>query len=438
MFINKRFYIALTFVILCFIAGFKSTFIFSSAQLLLLALVALCGYECIALFITDKRTVTCKRVCPERLSNGDENEIVLHLHSNYGFTVRLEIIDEISPIFQRRDLLFKVELGKNADAVLRYSLLPVKRGVYAFGIIPIFATTRIGFISRRFKSAEPFYTKVYPSYIYLKQYELMAASNKLRQTGNKKVRQIGQQLEPDQIKDYVKGDDYRIINWKATARRNKLMVNIFQEERAQNVYCIIDKGRTMQAAFNGMTLLDYSINAALAISYVAMLKGDKTGLLTFERKFDTYVPPFRHAVQMNRIQEALYHQVTSFAESDYLALYRQLCKNAKNRGLLLVFTNFDSVAAMQRQLQYLAMMAKNHSVVVIFFEDAELTSLVGKIPENKAETYETVIAEKLIYEKQLITRKLRQHNILSLLTHPNELTVNVINKYLEIKARGNW
>ena len=169
----------------------------------------------------------------------------------------------------------------------------------------------------------------------------MASTNQLKQYGNKKIRKIGQQLEPDQIKDYVKGDDYRIINWKATARRNKLMINVFQEERAQNLYCVIDKGRTMQSAFNGMTLLDYSINASLALAYVAMLKGDKTGLLTFERRFDTLILPSRTPLQMNRIQEALYSQQTAFAESDYSVLYQNVNKYAANRGLMLVFTNFD-------------------------------------------------------------------------------------------------
>jgi uncharacterized protein (DUF58 family) len=141
---------------------------------------------------------------------------------------------------------------------------------------------------------------------------------------------------------------------------------------------------------------------------------------------------------LNHIQEALYCQQTTFLESDFLSLYQQMNTHVKNRGLLLVFTNFDSVAAMQRQLRYLSMMAKRHSVLVIFFENTELESLTGRQPEDKEEAYETIIAEKLEYEKRLIIHKLRQHNILSLLTHPNELTVNVINKYLEIKARGNW
>lgn len=438
MFIRNRLYIVLVFVVLCFIAGLRSTFLFTVAQFALLALTGLCLYEIVLLFFAAKNAIQCHRECSDRFSNGDENEIKLHLTNAYPFSVRLEIIDEIPPIFQRRDLLFVLQMEKQTDKVLKYNLRPVKRGIYGFGQTNVFVSTKIGFISRRFKSGTPCNIKTYPSYIYLKQYEIIAASNQLKQAGNKKIRRIGQQLEPDQIKDYVKGDDYRTINWKATARRSKLMTNVFQEERAQNVYCIIDKGRTMQSAFREMTLLDYSINASLAVSYVAMLKGDKSGLLTFERKFDTFVPPSRSSVQMNRIQEALYYQQTSFMESDFLALYQQINKNVINRGLLLIFTNFDSVAAMQRQLRYLSMMAKRHSVLVIFFENTELESLVGKQPENKEEAYETVIAEKLDYEKRLIIYKLRQHNILSLLTRPNELTVNVINKYLELKTRGNW
>jgi uncharacterized protein (DUF58 family) len=438
MFINQRLYIVLILITLCFIAGVVSVFLFTVAQFLLLATIVLCTCEFIVLFIGRKEAITCIRECSERFSNGDDNEIRLHITNAYPFAVDLEIIDEIPPVFQRRDLLFRMKMDKQTDKVLKYQLHPVKRGVYGFGHVNVFVSAKTGFISRRVKAASPCNIKVYPSYIYLKQYEIIASSNKLNQFGNKKIRQIGQQLEPDQIKEYVKGDDYRIINWKATARRNKLMANVFQEERAQNVYCVIDKGRTMQSAFNGMTLLDYSINACLAIAYVAMLKGDKTGLLTFERRFDTFIPPSRSVLQMNQIQEALYHQQTAFAESDYLSLYQKMNKDVKDRGLLLVFTNFDSVAAMQRQLRYLSMMAKRHSVLVIFFENSGLESLAGKQPENKEEAYETVIAEKLEYEKRLIIHKLRQHNILSLLSHPNELTLNVINKYLEIKARGNW
>lgn len=438
MFINKRLYIVVIGIILCFIAGYISVFLFTLAQMFLLLLIVLCLYEIVLLFFVKKKAITCRRECAERFSNGDNNEIVLHLSNTYPFPVSLEIIDEIPPVFQRRDLLFQMKMHKQENKILKYSIRPVRRGVYHFSRINVFATTRIGFISRRFKTGEECDVKVYPSYLLLKHYEIIATSNKLNLIGNKKINKIGQQLEPDQIKDYVKGDDYRIINWKATARRNKLMANVFQDEKAQNVFCVIDKGRTMQSAFEEMTLLDYSINATLALSYVAMLKGDKTGLLTFESKFDTLIHPSRSSMQMNQIMEALYAQQTAFAESDYLTLYQQINKDVRNRGLLLIFTNFDSVAAMQHQLRYLSMIAKRHTVLVVFFENTELDELSTKTPESKEDFYETVIAEKLGYEKRLIVSKLRQHNILSLLTHPANLTVDVINRYLEIKARGNW
>jgi len=438
MFVNKRLYIAISVVVLCFILGYKSAFIFTVAQILLLVLIVLCINDFILLYLTQKKAISCTRECAERFSNGDENTVRLHLSNKYLFPVSLQIIDEIPDIFQVRDLLFSFKMNGREDKVLRYSLRPVKRGVYKFGKINVFASTKIGLISRRFKTGIPIDVKVYPSYIYLHQYELMATSNKLLLQGNKQIRKIGQQLEPDHIKEYVKGDDYRIINWKATARRNKLMSNVFQDERAQNVYCLIDKGRTMQSAFEGMTLLDYSINASLALSYVTILKGDKTGLLTFEKQIETMVPASRYLGQMGHIQDALYAQKTSFAESDFSALYQYVNKNIKHRSLLVIFTNFDSVPAMQRQLRYLSMLAKRHAILVVFFENTELQELAERQPKTKEEVYETVIAEKLEYEKTLIINKLRQHNILSLLTHPNNLTINTINKYLEIKARGEF
>jgi uncharacterized protein (DUF58 family) len=141
---------------------------------------------------------------------------------------------------------------------------------------------------------------------------------------------------------------------------------------------------------------------------------------------------------MLHIQEALYAQTTSFMESDFSSLYKFVSQHIKNRSLLLVFTNFDSVPAMQRQLNYLSIMSKRHAVVVIFFENIELEELTKKQPQTKDDFYETVIAEKLAYEKTMIINKLRQCNVLSVLTRPNELTVKTINKYLEMKASGGW
>ncbi len=435
MFIKKRFYIVVIFIILCFTAGYVNVFMFTLAQMLLFLFILIIFYEFILLYLVRKKPIQCNRECSDHFSNGDENEIKLHLSNLYPFPVKLEIIDEIPIQFQIRDLIFRMDMNKQEDKILKYHIRPVKRGIYKFGIVNIFVSSQIGLISRRIKTGEPCSVKVYPSFIHLKEFEYIASSNKLSQYGNKKIRKIGQQLEPEQIKDYIKGDDYRFINWKATARRGKLMTNVFRDERAQNIYSIIDKGRTMQSAFEKMTLLDYSINASLALSYVALLKGDKAGFITFERKIDTLVPAAKTPLQLQNIQEALFSQKTAFYESDFQILYQSINKNIKSRSLLIIYTNFDSILSMQRQLRYLSMLAKRHTVLTVFFENTELGNLVTQLPENKTQAYESVIAEKLIYERTLIIHKLRQQNVLSLLTRPDQLTVNVINQYLDIKAR---
>jgi uncharacterized protein (DUF58 family) len=166
----------------------------------------------------------------------------------------------------------------------------------------------------------------------LHEYELMAMSNKLTEIGIKKVRQLGHHTEFEQIKEYVKGDDYRTINWKATARRHQLMVNTFQSERSQHIYNVIDKGRVMQSAFQGMTLLDYAINASLVLSYIAIHKDDNAGLITFERQFDSFVSASKKEGQMQLLLENLYNQSTTFGESDYSSLYIHLNKHTQQRS----------------------------------------------------------------------------------------------------------
>ena len=189
------------------------------------------------------------------------------MESSYSHPVSLEIIDEIPFIFQKRDVDFQVKLGANEGKTVTYHLRPTHRGVYSFGHIRVFVTGKIGFISRRYTCAESLDIKVYPSYLMLHQYELLAISDNLTELGIKRIRRVGHHTEFEQIKEYVKGDDYRTINWKASARRHGLMVNVYQDERSQQIYNVIDKGRVMQQAFRGMTLLDYAINASLVLSY---------------------------------------------------------------------------------------------------------------------------------------------------------------------------
>jgi uncharacterized protein (DUF58 family) len=349
------------------------------------------------------------------------------------------VIDEVPVVFQRRDVLFKAPIRKNGDVTSTYALRPTKRGVYGFGHARVFVSTPLGLMQRRFTCCESQDVKVYPSYLMLRQYELLAMSNNLTEMGIKRVRRIGNNTDFEQIKDYIVGDDYRTINWRATARRHQLMVNVYQDERSQQVFSVIDKGRMMQQAFQEMTLLDYAINAALVLSFVTINKQDKAGIVTFADQFGTFVPPSKQEGQMQTIQEALYAEQTQFGETDYSALLAGLSRHVTRRSLLILYTSFTSMASMRRQLQYLRQLALRHRLLVVFFEDEELkdyiTSGISGISSSTESVYQHVIAEKFVYEQRLIVQTLRQYGIQSLLTTPRNLSVDVINKYLEIKSK---
>jgi len=243
-------------------------------------------------------------------------------------------------------------------------------------------------------------------------------------------------MEFEQIKDYVLGDDLRTINWKASAKKNQLMVNKFQDEKSQPVYAVIDKGRMMKMPFEGLTLLDYAINAALVISNVVLKKQDKAGIFTFSKKVENRVVAQRRTSQMNLILEGLYHINTNFFESDFSRLYADIKRNITHRSLILLFTNFETLEALHRQMPYLIAIAKNHLLVVIFFKNTELDTLIKQKAKTIQQTYDKVIAEKFTFEKRLIVNELKKYGIYSVLTNPEDLTSNTINKYLEIKARG--
>jgi uncharacterized protein (DUF58 family) len=347
----------------------------------------------------------------------------------------VEVIDEIPVVFQRRDVCFKAHILSEEAKTIKYVLRPTQRGVYDFGLIRVFVASPLSLLQRRFSCGEEKDVKVYPSFLMLHQYELLAISNNLTEMGIKRIRRVGHHTDFEQIKDYVAGDDFRTINWKASARRSKLMVNVYQDERSQQIYSVIDKGRVMQQAFNGMTLLDYSINASLVLSYVAMYKEDKAGLVTFSSDFDTFVPASRQPGHMQMLLESLYAQQTAFDETDYSALVANLNKHVNKRSLVVLYTNFTGRISLQRQLPYLQQLNSKHRLLVVFFEDEELRRYCDSRPKNLEDYYRHVMADRFAYEQRLIVSTLRQYGILSLLTTPENLSVDVVNRYLEMKAR---
>ncbi len=382
-----------------------------------------------------KEGIIAERIIGDRFSIGDENKVGIELQNNYGFSVRCSIIDEIPVQFQDRKWLRKAVLPANGQQLLQYYLRPLSRGEYIFEDINVFAHGPLGIINRRFVFPAHHVVKVYPSYIQMRRYQLLAVSNKLQEAGVKKIRRLGHSMEFEQIKEYVRGDDYRTINWKATARKGDLMVNNYTDERSQQIYCLINKGRVMKMPFNGLTLLDYAINASLVLTNVALVKQDRAGIISFEKNVDTFLQADKKPTQMNQVLELLYRQKTEYLEADFEKLFSVIRNRVTNRSLLVLFTNFESLESLQREMPALKKMAKYHLLLTVFFENTELKALTEKDATTLEGIYIKTIAEKFNYEKKQMVKELLKNGIPSILTTPENLTVNTINKYLELKTR---
>lgn len=434
LYLGKRLYGSLAVCILLFIWAF----FFPLTRLVpltgLLLLVSLVIVDYILLFGMEKG-LSCVREVPERLSNGDDNDIRLYLDNRYMFPAHLEVIDEVPVQFQKRNILWRISIAARSSTLLTYQVCPTRRGEYSFGHVNVYGLSPLSFLKRRYRLETPKTTAVFPSFLRLRKYILMATSNRLDELGVKRERRRGHSLEFEQIKEYVHGDDYRTLNWKATARKGQLMVNQFMDERAQQVYMVIDKGRLMKMPFNGLTLLDHAINASLVLSHIVLVKMDKAGLITFSDKRGAFLPADRRPSQMTKILELLYQQKTRFLESDYEKLYARIRSQLHQRSLLMLFTNFETLQGMQRQLPYLRGLSQHHLLLVVIFENSAIQERSHQPATTAEEVYIKTIAGKFAFEKRQIALELERYGIQTILTAPEHLTVNTISKYLAIKAR---
>lgn len=435
MFFSKRFFIIPGIIAGLFVFGHFFRFVYVVAKISLLFFAAMVIIDFVLLY-SIKKPIVAKRDVPERLSNGDENKIVIYLKNNSRTNFGLEIIDEIPFQFQKRDFSIQSEIEAEGEKIFEYRLKPVTRGEYKFGKLNVFISQRLGLVIRRLRFDLELSVPVYPAFIQMRKYELLAVSNRLAEAGIKKIRRLSHTMEFEQIKEYVQGDDYRTINWKATARRSQLMVNQYLDEKSQKVFCIIDMGRNMKMPFEGMTLLDYAINSSLVLSNIAMLKQDKAGLITFSHKIHTVLPAERGKMQMKRILESLYNQQTDFLEPNFEQLYITIKRKVNHRSLLVLFTNFEWHISMMRQINFLRQLGKQHFLLVVLFENTELYSVLQQKATSVNDVYLKTVVEKLNFEKRLIVKELNKYGIHSILTEPKNLNVKTINKYLQLKAMG--
>ncbi len=435
IYLPDRFFQVLGAAIALFVGAFFVPFLFPVAQALLVLVAGFVVFDAMLLFAKNVQ-IDGKRSLPQRLSLGDENEVKIWLRNRSKIGLDITIIDELPYQLQKRDFEINLHLATNEQQNLKYNIRPTQRGEYEYGTMNLFVSSFLGLVQRRIQLPFSGVFPVYPSILQMKKFELKAFQRISSFDGLKKQRRLGHSYEFEQIKNYVRGDDFRSINWKATSRRSELMVNQYEDERSQQIYCIIDKSRVMRMPFNRLSLLDYAINSTLVVANIALRKYDRAGLISFSDKLGTALKADRKPNQLNLILNALYNEKERNLESNYELLYQAVTNLISGRSLIMLYTNFESKYALERVLPILRKIAQRHLLVVVFFKNTEIEEYAEQPALNVEQIYKQTIAQKMLIEKQQMQQILRQYGIQTILTAPEDLSLNSVNKYLELKSRG--
>lgn len=434
-YLSRFFFLVYFGVVLLFVLSTTYPNLLIVAQAILIIILGLTLIDILLIF-SSKKPIAIKREVDERLNLGDKNEVKLLVTNLTNQPIGYRLYEGFPISMQERSKAYVGILGPKKTTSYIYDFTPKTRGDYEFGNVFLFISSVFNLVSRRVVLPLKQEVQVFPSVVQLKKYELLVFQQQKVSVGIKKIRRLGNNSEFEQIKNYVQGDEVKKINWKATGRTNTLMVNQYQEEKSQNVYCIIDKSRSMQMEFEGLSMLDYAINSTMVLSNITIKNGDKTGLITFSDKMGSQLAADKSAGQLRRIMEELYSQKTRFLEPNYALLYNSLRRTVKTRSLIILFANFETEFAMRRALPILRKIKEKHVLVTVLFQNSDLEALAFKQPKTIRDVYQSAVAEKMTNAKSKIAQELKQNGIHTVLTLPDNLSINTINKYLELKAKG--
>lgn len=389
-----------------------------------------------------------------RLSLGADNRVAVRVENNSRRTLRVSARDEYPPEFRADRVILDsptaegpkggLSIAPRGSAEFVYHVRPPHRGDYAFGDTNLRWGGVLGLIVRqaRFETAAP--VKVYPNLLDIRKYELQARKGMLQEIGLRQARMLGSGTEFERLREYQPDDEFRKIDWKATARRGKPVTREFETEKSQTIMSLLDTGRLMRPPVadpenpsgQGLAKLDYAVNAVLMLSYVASLRGDRVGMLAFADDVVHYLAPRAGRGQFYRMLATLYAADTQPVESDYVRAFAYLGAKHKKRSLVVIFSDIATGTAVDELVKQIGPLAPRHLVLLVAIGDPTVAQMAQQIPRDSTSVYERAVAEQLVDERALILEKLRQRGVLTLDVTANQLTVAVVNKYLELKARG--
>lgn len=386
--------------------------------------------------LPSKKDFVIERIAAQKFSLGALNPVTIKVTNNSKKFIHLEITDDYPRQFLSSLTRLSFLIPPYESRSANYYVTPLNRGDYEFGSIWLRISSQWKISQKQIYVNGKANIKVYPNLLAISKYELFARKGRLHEVGLKPSRRVGQGTMFESLREYVPDDDYKKINWKATARRGKLISQEYETEKDQNVIFLIDTARMMVGEFEGLSRLDYALNATLLLSYVALAKGDKVGLILFSNEVESYLPPRRGKEHLSRITEELYNANGRLVEPDYGRAFRYLGFKHRRRSLLILFTNFFSAGQSRALITYMHHLHLVHLPLCVTMKDSALIKKAESFPENSAAVYEKGIAEGLLQEKERTLYQLKRSGSLILDLYPHELSPTLIRTYLDIKLRG--
>ena len=381
------------------------------------------------------KSLRAERIVEDRLSLGGENPVTIRIKNSSGTALSFTVEDEIPADFRVRKGQNIFSVPPSSSGSFTYHITPLERGDFSFGDIyyRYFSPLKLLIIHDSFKSQKN--VRVYPNVLEIRKYGFLASRNRLIDIGLKHTKYRGIGTEFESLRDYTFDDDFRWIDWKATARRKKPTVRQHEIEQNQNVIIMLDAGRLMLNAVEGMYKIDYAINAALMLTFIALNKSDNIGILVFSDKIETYVPPRKDKKQLSRISESLYNIKAKMVESDYKKAFLYAKSKNKKRSLFVVITDLIDLYASKNLISNVRSLKPMHAFLFTALRDPELTELSLIAPATLSETYRKAAAYDLLAKRRTAVLELKAAGGFAFDVHPKDLTVNLINSYIEIKER---
>lgn len=389
-----------------------------------------------ALALPAATDLAVERVMPTSIGIGDRAGGEYIVRSRWGLPLQITLTDDLPTGVTGGAGQVALGLSRRGSAHFPVFVAGAIRGSFALGGIGLRVRTRLGLVARRLRWFPEDTILVTPSVSSVRRFRLLAIQHRLFDAGVRAVRQRGEGRSFASLREYVVGDDPRHIDWKATARRGKTITREYTIEQSQTVFCLIDSGRSMTQLAGNFTRFEHALSAALVLTDVAATSGDRVGALVFDDEVRTFVPAQRGQAALRAVRNALIPVEATLSEPDYAAAFRFLAARQRRRSLIVFFTDVIDVRASRALIAHVSRSAARHLVVVVALRNDALIAAATPARRDESSLYEGAAAEELIVGRAEALERMRVSGVTVLDVSPSSMTAAVVNRYLEIKARG--